>query len=150
MNYHNNLSRLTKFLIYGISFIANFNFIFDNYVTDGKPTSGMFLIVSIILTGATIAVYLLLIRLLKRTTNTINNFYDALLLYISSEISFIITGEPGSFFGLRYILHLYNKDITPDLLQIRIDSERAFSLSFLIAAIIYFTAAQLLPKKEIQ
>ncbi len=148
MIYRTRIKKWGKFLIYGISFVIISNVIIRIYLTHGRQTTDLFCLISSMLAFGTVVAYYLLILLLNHITDSISNLLDALLLYISSEIAFLFTGDYCCLFGLRYIFHWYTEQINADILHFRINFEIALSTSFMISAIIYFIVAQAFNNKR--
>lgn len=148
MIYHTRIKKWGKFLVYGVSFIIISNAIIRIYLTQSRQTIDLFSLISFMLAFGTVVVYYVLILPLNHITNSISNLLDALLLYISSEIAFLFTGDCCCLFGIRYIFHWYTEEIDANILQLRINFEIVLSTSFMISAIIYFMLAQAFNNKR--
>ena len=130
------LSSNKSFLIYAIPFLLIFNFYFLPGLTDGEQTTVVFILTSFIQIGLTFLVFKLLMYILRKRKKELPNWAYGVILYVLSECAiFIISGEV-SLFGISYKLHLNTQPGDSDILVFRQQRCFAFSMSFLIAAVV--------------
>ncbi|MGF7076255.1 hypothetical protein [Mucilaginibacter sp. 3215] len=122
--------------IYTLYFIFIFIFTFIEFATDGAPTTGMFIIISV---GISLLIILFfgICRALLKFNKQNNVLIDSLILYLLAEISFLCISGELSFFGVLHIFHLNDELRYPILNLFREKTELVFSLSSFISAFLF-------------
>lgn len=151
LNSKSYIGNKSNLIIYSICFLCIFNLIFFPGITDGKQTSGIFVLVSIGLIVINALLYWIIKYFLKKAKIIPKLFADYLIIFWTSELSvFCISGGKISLFGLLYDLHYYDNTTSyPDILIFREKTSFALSISFLISVILCIILKMVFGKKSI-
>lgn len=118
--------------VYNSFFLIVFNLFFLPSFSDGGETTGMFVLISVLLALVTTLAYAAIKRIFKIGPS----WADFLWLYVLSELALLcFMGEP-CLFGIIYKLHLTNGNTAVDIALFREKRDYALSVSFLIAAVL--------------
>jgi hypothetical protein len=138
------LKNLKLAALYSLLFLVIFNFFFLQGFSDGNQTSDMFVLISVIISIIVIVLYVFFKRVLKSSNILGGIWQDAILLFLLAELAVIcLTGEL-CFFGLLYKLKSYSGS---DILTFKEKRDYSFSMSFLLADILFVILKFLVRKK---
>ncbi len=129
-----------NFVVYAICFLLTFNLYFLPGFSDSHQTSNMLVLISFIHVALNSIVFWILYRFILGKTGIKGSvFIHCLILYLSSEfVIFCLSGGKVCLFGIIYKSHWNTDSIDNEILNFRKKRDFAFSMSFLISAVICF------------
>ncbi|HWZ04788.1 MAG TPA: hypothetical protein VNX40_14325 [Mucilaginibacter sp.] len=143
------LQNIKKASWYTLYFVIIFNILFIQNLTDGTQTTNVFIAMSFAISILVIAFFTFFNFLLKKLSIKGNLLSDILILYLVSELAFFCLGEGPALWGILYKFHFYDGTGDADILQWREQTRFVFSVSCLIAAILYLIQ-RLIFRKQVQ
>jgi hypothetical protein len=131
------LQNIKKASWYTLYFVIIFNVLFSQNITEDGQTTGMFILMSLVTAFLIGAFFTFFMFLLSKFNIKGNLLSDLLILYFVCELAFFCLGGEPALGGVLYKLHFYNGSADADILQFREKRDFVFSISCLIAAVLY-------------
>jgi hypothetical protein len=129
---------LRKCILYIFNFLLIINILFIPKIEESRETTSFLILASVILSLLVMLFSWLIGHILRKRSVYYNPLFECFILFLISEIAFvIISGEIG-LFGVLYRLNGNASQLSQKVVSFREKRDFAFSTSFLIASGLYF------------